>query len=251
MSYLKDNEEYQYSVEDLMYQLDEYAGMQMVDRKFSEDVCDVKTLKSTLLKEFGDDIIITATKKQKSVVCFLGTGYKILSKAFYEEKSKDPEEERMIDTIISKRKKGYRKAIGRKVASLTQDIMSAARPRSFLSTIQVGLAVHMHRTFGSANAVNVLHNLSFAASYKECKKYEVPVMLTAQPEVIDSFHQWIFDNADVNIRTLDGIGKWHGMGGALAVTPVIAVNPASVTIRLKTIPTNDQLASLTNSLKIP
>ena len=30
-----------------------------------------------------------------------------------------------------------------------------------------------------------------------------------------------------------------------------AVNPASVTIRLKTIPTNDQLAPLTNSLKIP
>ena len=28
-------------------------------------------------------------------MCFLGTGYKILSKTFYEEKSKDPEEERM------------------------------------------------------------------------------------------------------------------------------------------------------------
>ena len=40
------------------------------------------------------------------------------------------------------------------------------------------------------------------------------------------------------------------MGGALAVTPATAVNPASVTIRLKTIPTNDQLAPLTNSLKI-
>ena len=31
----------------------------------------------------------------------------------------------------------------------------------------------LHLTFGSANAVNVLHNLSFAASYTECKKYEV------------------------------------------------------------------------------
>ena len=143
-------------------------------------------------------------------MCFLGTGYKILSKTFYEEKSKDPEEERirivleaadiiredifkqpvdmteyipaemafqdslsvvpktlstLIDTIISKRKKGYRKSLDRKVASLTHAIMLAARPRSFLSMIQVGLAVHMHRTFGSANDVNVLHNLSFAASY--------------------------------------------------------------------------------------
>ena len=44
--------------------------MQMVDGKFSEDVCHVKTLISALLKEFGDDIIITSNKKQKSVVCF-------------------------------------------------------------------------------------------------------------------------------------------------------------------------------------
>ena len=39
------------------------------------------------------------------------------------------------------------------------------------------------------NAVNLLHNLSFVASYKECKKYEVSAMMTGQPEVIDSFHQ--------------------------------------------------------------
>ena len=62
------------SIDDLMYQMNEYAGMQI-----SEGVWHVKTLKSALLKEFGDDVIITATKKQKSVVCFLGTGYKILS----------------------------------------------------------------------------------------------------------------------------------------------------------------------------
>ena len=61
-----------------MYQLNGYAGIQMVDGKFSEDVCQVKTLKSARLKEFGDDIITTATEKQKSVVCFLGTGYKTL-----------------------------------------------------------------------------------------------------------------------------------------------------------------------------
>ena len=214
---------------------------------------------------------------------FLGAGYKILSKTFYEEKSKDPEEERMhivlatadiireefkqhmdmteyitaemafqdslsvvpktlstlIDAIISKRMKGYRKALDCKAASLTHAIMSAARPRSFLSMIQIGLVVHMQCTFRSANAVNVLHNLSFAASYKECKKYEVSAMMTAQPEVIYSFHQWIFNNADIDIGTLDGFGMWYGMGGALAVTPATAVNPASVTIRLKTIPTND------------
>ena len=117
----------------------------------------------------------------------------------------------LIDTIISKCKKGYGKALDCKVVSLTHAIMSAARPRLFLSMIQVSLAVHMHRTFDSANAVNVLHNLSFAASYKVCKKYGVSAMMTAQPEVIDSFHQWIFDNADVNIRTLVGFGTWHGI----------------------------------------
>ena len=42
VSYLKDIEESQYSIVDLMYQLNEYAGMQMIDGKFSEDVFHVK-----------------------------------------------------------------------------------------------------------------------------------------------------------------------------------------------------------------
>ena len=31
---------------------------------------------------------------------------------------------------------------------------------------------------------------------------------------------FVFDNADVNIRTLTGLGTWHAMGGIACVTPV-------------------------------
>ena len=127
----------------------------------------------------------------------------------------------LIDRIISKRKRGSRKFLDRKVASISHAIMSVARPRSFLSMFQVGLSVHMHHRLGS---VNILHNLSFAASYKESKRYELPATMSSMPEIIDnSFHQWIFDNADVNTRTIDGYGTWHGMGGAMEVTHSIRV----------------------------
>ena len=70
VSYLKENEECQYSIEELMNQLNDYAGMPKKDGNFTEEVCHVKTLKTALLKTFGDDIIMTLTKTHESVVCF-------------------------------------------------------------------------------------------------------------------------------------------------------------------------------------
>ena len=158
----------------------------------------------------------------------------------------------LIDRIISKRKRGSREALDRKVPSISHAIMSAASPRFFLSMFQVGLSVHMHRRLGSANAVNILHNLSFAAFCKESKRYELSAIMSSTPEIIDSsFHQWIFDNADVNTRTLDGYGTWHGMGGAMAVTPSKSVFPVPIIHRLQTMPSIGKTSPYINLLKIP
>ena len=54
MSYLKENEECQCSIEELMEQLNGYAGVPK-DGNFTKDVCHAKTLKTALIKTFDDD----------------------------------------------------------------------------------------------------------------------------------------------------------------------------------------------------
>ena len=48
-------------------------------------------------------------------------------------------------------------------------------------------------------------------------------MLPNEQQVYDlsgDLVNFVFDNADVNIRTLTGLGTWHAMGGIACVTPV-------------------------------
>ena len=71
--------------EELMNQFNGYAGGPKKDGNFTKDCAMRKKLKTALLKTFGDDIMITSTKTHGLVVCFLGTGYKILSEKFYKE----------------------------------------------------------------------------------------------------------------------------------------------------------------------
>lgn len=55
------------------------------------------------------------------------------------------------------------------------------------------------------------------------KKYELNAAITQKtdiPEALTSSHlQYIADNVDHNIRTIDGHGTFHGMGIVASVTP--------------------------------
>lgn len=82
-SYLKENSsECQFSLEELQ---DQIKG---------EFYPHVKTIKAQLLKKYGDDIMISNTPNKPAVISFRNTGHKILSEAFYREKSTDKEAER-------------------------------------------------------------------------------------------------------------------------------------------------------------
>ena len=83
-SYLRDNaEECQFSLEDLI---------NLIEGDYRPDI---RTVKSRLLKEFGDDILIVERANKSTIVCFRNTGYKILTDAWYSEKKINFEEERM------------------------------------------------------------------------------------------------------------------------------------------------------------
>ena len=78
----------------------------------------------------------------------------------------------------------------------------------------------LHRRFASRGLIDMLHAMGVCASYQEAVDFETSAVHHARP-IIDmtNFEQWVFDNADVNIRTLDGLGTFHVMGGVLCVTP--------------------------------
>jgi hypothetical protein len=53
----------------------------------------------------------------------------------------------------------------KKSTSIAHAIISAVRPRSFLSSLQLGLSVTLHRKFG--RVIDLCHALGFCASYNE------------------------------------------------------------------------------------
>jgi hypothetical protein len=110
-----------------------------------------------------------------------------------------------------------------KLSSIGQAIVQATRPRSLIVPLQIGLAVQMHHTFGSRFLIDSLNSCGFSSSYSEVKKYELNAAITQKtdiPEALTSSHlQYIADNVDHNIRTIDGHGTFHGMGIVASVTP--------------------------------
>lgn len=50
------------------------------------------------------------------------------------------------------------------------------RPRSFLSLLQVGLSVTLHRKFGSRKVIDVCNALGFCAYYHEEQLYEASAL---------------------------------------------------------------------------
>ncbi|KYN11020.1 hypothetical protein ALC57_16838 [Trachymyrmex cornetzi] len=106
----------------------------------------------------------------------------------------------LLNNIILKNKRGSLESYNIKCTSICHAIMSAVRPRSFLSPLQIGVAVMLHRKFASKKIIDILNNLGVCCSYAEACQY-------------------VFDNADFNTNTLDAANTFHSMGGIRIITP--------------------------------
>lgn len=122
-----------------------------------------------------------------------------------------------------------------KICSIGQAIMQAARPRALLLPLQLGLGVQMHHQFASKFLIETLDKFGFTCSYAEVQAYERSAAITKkavekgfQP---GHFIQYVADNADHNIRTIDGHDTFHGMGIIACITPKIELS--SVIPRIK------------------
>lgn len=123
----------------------------------------------------------------------------------------------------------------RKITSIAHNIISAARPRSFLSCLHIGLSAFLYKKFGSKKLLQALSSLGMCASYEEMQLFESSIVIT--PQILeykeDHFTQLIFDNADHNVRTIDGKNTLHVMGGVMCVTPSEKVTTNKCVPRIK------------------
>ena len=94
--------------------------------------------------------------------------------------------------------------------------MMNARPRSGILPIPFGLTVELDNMYGSRWLIDELTKLGLAVSYSELQKFKQPVLIhddsldatvRQQPE----FTQWIANNVDQNVCTIDGKNTFHGM----------------------------------------
>ncbi|KAE8737639.1 hypothetical protein FOCC_FOCC016896, partial [Frankliniella occidentalis] len=239
--FLESSDEPQHEMDTLMAKMAEFAA--------GGECYGVKYTRYLLEKKYRGAVIISAkTGKKGSVVTFLAAAQDILTGAWYRSKSESLEEEsrRFIKkaaqllrgecTSAIRKKDCYpnveeiegelMKPVKCEPAPLTQrlavagDILSAIRPKSYLSPLHLGTGVLLHRRFGSRYVVDLMTSLGKSVSYKEVMRYEGSVTLSAPPSVDrGAFIQFIFDNADHNTRTLTGHDTLHVAAGLMVVTP--------------------------------
>ncbi len=81
----------------------------------------------------------------------------------------------------------------------------------------------MHHHFASKFLIDSLNSHGFCASYTEVKKFEMCARESQGTDIPGitpgHFVQYVADNVDHNVRTLDGYNTFHGMGIIVAVTP--------------------------------
>ncbi|GFX15136.1 uncharacterized protein TNCV_2480501 [Trichonephila clavipes] len=110
-----------------------------------------------------------------------------------------------------------------KCTSISHAIMAALRERSFSSQILFNPSVFLHRRYGYKRLIDVLYSLRFAASYGNTIQYEISAAYHPQPRILslesDVLVQYVGDNANINVHTLDGINTLHVMEMIKIVTP--------------------------------
>ncbi|CAH3149612.1 unnamed protein product, partial [Porites lobata] len=266
--YLKENDDEQITVNDLMNKMAEFNDQEPYSARYMKeklkehfgeniviasingkaDVVTFRSTASTILQNFYDasrDADPEADKIRviKAAADLIKTDIKSkdISKRFYplpgEISSLDENCAFLPETLyLFLRTIFNEKSAERKIASIGQAIIQAARPRVLIAPLQIGLAVQMHHHYGSKFLIDSLNSHGFCSSYTEVKKFEMSAAQTKGTDIPGltpgHFVQYVADNVDHNVCTLDGQNTFHGMGIIAAVTP--ATHPDSPIPRCST-----------------
>lgn len=91
----------------------------------------------------------------------------------------------------------------------------------------------------------MMSSMGLCATYNEVMIFESSVLISAQPTFISgAFCQYVFDNADHNTNTLDGLNTFHSMGGIRCITPKQFVKSNGPINRLKSIIPSSKIGTI-------
>lgn len=107
----------------------------------------------------------------------------------------------------------------RKSSAIAHSIVAATRPRSFQSPIHFGVTIHLQRKFGSRVLIDLLANLGHCAPYAEALKFERAASVEDGLHINKGYLQFIFDNVDYNINSIDGHNTFHAIKGIIFISP--------------------------------
>jgi len=128
-----------------------------------------------------------------------------------------------VNELILKNKKGNIEPLQKKCTTLCHAIMTALRPKAFTLNLQLGLSVYLHRQFGSQRLIDIFSCLGLCATYKETSLYETSALFHPQPRISSPdegcFIQYVTDNTDQNVATIDGFNTFHSIGMIRIKTP--------------------------------
>lgn len=135
------------------------------------------------------------------------------------------------------------KDIKTKIEHIGLSIVQAMRPKSFSSRLHLATGIYLNRKCGSKTIINVLAKLGICASYHSVALHEISAIKSDTTKIEpNAFLQYVFDNADHNPSTLDGLNSFHCMGGICCVTPSSALTTAGEVVKLKRLPIAQEIA---------
>ena len=261
----------------------------MIDLAGSPDeVYSMKQTKRKLELRYGGDIIIVQSDGRPNLACFKDTANFIIEKST-KDKEKDnlSECERIVKTaakLIKAEIKAqkfnteeypsnkdiqchqeslvpllrlFMKVLisdELKQSSIGQAITKAVRPKSYIPPLLFGLGVEADHLFGSKWLTNELFKLGFYISPAEVTRFKHSIISSEENAVETtlkgSFTQWVADNVDHNICTLDGKDTFHGMGIIAAGTKE-RDQPSQDPVRIKRLKSLLTAMEISSQKKIP
>lgn len=92
-------------------------------------------------------------------------------------------------------------------------IISVVRPRSFLSTIQTGIGLTLHRLYGSKHLIDVLVAMGDCVSYNELSVYMNSLINAGSPKISDeALIHYVFDNTECQCRNVGRLKHFQRNG---------------------------------------
>ena len=149
--------------------------------------------------------------------------------------------------VLTNENKSDTPILERRKDSIAHALISMCKPRSFISPLLLSLGVYIHKKYASRELLDILSSLGFSENYSEVQRYENSVLdFESDPlSNVEKFVQFVFDNADFNVNTVDGKNTIHVLGGIAAHTPQLkcSISDKQIT-RLKEIPKASSLEEI-------